>query len=56
MKFTSKFWGQHSCDIVANLIDWNIVVSEFELKSTCYVLFQNNIRKDKDHLIQHWVK
>ena len=31
------------CSIVANMLDWNIVVSKFELQSQYYVHFQINI-------------
>ena len=43
--------GENPRAVVVNVLDCNIVVSEFELKSCYYIHFRtNSLKKDKDSI------
>ena len=35
-------WGRSRCDVVANVIDYKIIVNDFELQLSYYIHFQTN--------------
>ena len=52
--FNRKTYTESPCDVVANVVDCDLVVSEFELQSRYYVNFRTNtFGKGMNFLFHH---